>query len=92
MSLLTKTQLADLRFALLAELCHAHTVAFPAEVLLRRVARSRLLDFEVTVAEAEVALGVLHSAGYARVVPNLIDELTYWQATPAGVLAHGKGR
>ena len=90
--LLTKTQLADLRFALLAELVNAHEVAFSAEVLLRRVLRQKgLLDFEVTVAEAETAIGVLHQAGYVSVQGSKIADGVYYQVTPAGVLAHRRG-
>lgn len=91
MSLLTKSQLADLRFALLAQLVNAQTVALTAEMLLRRVHRLRLIDFEVTVAEAETALGVLHAAGYAMVVGNKLDDTLYYQATPAGAAVHQKG-
>ncbi len=92
MSLLTKTQQADLRFALLSELVNAHQVAFSAEVLLRRVLRHKgLLDFEPSVAEAEAALAALHAAGYASVVNSRIAETAYFQATPAGVLAQQKG-
>ena len=92
MSLLTKTQLADLRFALLAELVTAREVAFSAEVLLRRVLRQKgLLDFEVTVGEAEAAIGVLHAAGYVIVQGSKIADGVYYQVTPAGVLAHQRG-
>lgn len=90
--LLTKSQLADLRFALLAELVNAHQVAFSAEVLLRRVRRQKgLLDFEASVAEAETAIGDLFKAGYATPVENKLDAATYYQVTPAGMLAHQRG-
>jgi len=91
MSMLTKTQREDLRFALLAEIVNARSVAFPADVFLRRVNRRAVIDFEVTVAEAEDAIAALHAAGLVQMVPNRLSESPHYQATPAGVrVAEGR--
>lgn len=91
MDLLTKTQLADLRYALLAETVNARQVAFSAEVLLRRVNRTRLLDFEASVKQAGEALAELHRRGFVCVVANPLGDTPYYQATPEGELALRKG-
>ncbi len=91
MDLLTKSQLADLRYALLGEAVNARTVALSAEMLLRRVIRTRLLDFEVSVKQADDTLSELHARGFIRVVANPLGDTPYYQATPEGELALRKG-
>lgn len=88
-SILTTAQRGELRAALLDELVAAHTLAFPVEVLLRRLQRHRLVDFEATVAEATAEISALHARGLVAVVPDPITGATHYQVTPAGVVAHG---
>lgn len=90
MSLLTTAQRGELRYALLDELVAARTVAFPAEVLLRRVHRSCLLDFEATLAEATGEIEALHGAGLVKVIRDPITQAAHYQVTAEGVLAHGR--
>lgn len=91
MSLLTKTQIEDLRFALLEEIVAASLVALSAEMLLRRVRRRGMIDFEATVAQAEIEIGALHGLGLVTVVPNPVGGVPYYQASPTGVLASRRG-
>lgn len=90
MSLLTTAQRGELRYALLDELVAARTVAFSAEVLLRRVHRSCLLDFEATLAEATGEIEALHDGGLVKVIADPVTKAAHYQVTPAGVLAHGR--
>ncbi|HTJ78497.1 MAG TPA: hypothetical protein VL357_05835 [Rariglobus sp.] len=88
MTLLTTQERNDLRTALLAELVNASAVAFPVEALVRRATRSRMVDFEISLADARHELGELHGAGFAKVIAHEVTKQPHYQATPEGVLAH----
>lgn len=87
MNLLTTCQKADLRVALIDELVAAKSVAFDAETLARRVIRSRVLDHEFTVAQAEHELGELVSLELAKAIPDAVTRAIHYQATPKGIVA-----
>lgn len=88
---LPQRQREDLRFAAREQLVAAKTVALDAEMIRRRVERSRLLDFSVTTADVEDALALLTSLGHANSIPSELGATRYYQATAAGVLAHERG-
>lgn len=89
--MLPQLQREELRYALREQLVVAKTVALSAEMLQRRVERTRLLDFGFTVADAEDALAVIVGLGHAREEPHPLGATKYYQATAAGVLAHERG-
>ena len=88
---LPQRQREDLRYAVREQLVAAKTVALDAEMIRRRVERSRLLDFGFTVADVEDALALLVGLGHASSMPVELGATKYYQATAAGVLAHERG-
>ena len=91
MSALTQSQREELRDQVLEQLAVASTVAFPAEVVTRRVNRSQLLDFEAAEGDVSAALQFLVSQGHATSTPHPRGATLHYQATAAGVLAHERG-
>lgn len=89
--MLTQPQKEDLRYAVREQLVTAQTVALNAEMVLRRVQRARILDFEFTVREIEEALTLLTGLDQVKATPASLGATKYYQATAAGVLAHERG-
>lgn len=88
MPALTQPQREELRHAVREQLVAASTVALSAAMLLRRVQRTRLLDFDCDERDVVAALALLLSLDQARAVPDELGATPYYQATAAGVLAH----
>ena len=91
MTTLTQPQREELRYSVREALVIAKTVALDAEMVSRRVERSRMLDFEFATADVEDALAVIVGLGQATAVPATLGATVYYQATAAGVLAHERG-
>lgn len=91
MSFLTRTQRDELRTTVLGELVVARSVALSAEMLARRVARSRVLAFDFDLAAVEAEIAALHSGGFAAAITGTVATTPHYQATAAGVLAHERG-
>lgn len=91
--MLTQTQREDLRLAVREVLVAAGTVAFPAEVIARRVDRLQILDFPATVPDVEAALALLAGLNppQVQVHPHELGATKHYQATAAGVLAQERG-
>lgn len=91
--MLTQTQREDLRLAVREVLVAAGQVAFPADVIARRVARLRILDFVPEVPEVEAALALLAGLVPAQVQihPHALGATSHYQATAAGILAQERG-
>jgi hypothetical protein len=89
---LSQPQREDLRFAVREALVNAKTVALTAEMVQRRVERSRALDFVPTVAEVTDALTLIVGLGQAGQTPSPLGATPYFQATAAGILAHERGQ
>lgn len=87
MSFLTGTQRDDLRTALLGELVTAREVALSAEMLARRIVRSRLLSFDFDLQDLQAEIEALHTRGLLQVVKAGVATTPHYQATTAGVLA-----
>lgn len=90
--MLSQPQREDLRFAVREQLVAAQTVALTADMLMRRVQRARVIDFEFSVLDAHEAANFLVGLGYARESPTPLGATKYYQATAAGVLAHERGQ
>ena len=91
MTTLTQIQKEDLRRAVREVLAVVPQSAFPASVVLRRVARLQALDFAPADDDVAAALALLASLGQAKSLPAPLGATPYWQATAAGVLAHERG-
>lgn len=91
--MLTQPQREDLRLAVREVLVAAGTVAFPAEVIERRVRRLQILDFDFTTADITAAAELLGGLTPAQVQkhPHALGATEYYQATAAGVLAQERG-
>lgn len=89
---LAQPQREDLRFAIREQLVNAKTVALAADMILRRVERSRLLDFPFEIHDVEDALAFLVSLGHVKSEPTALGATAYFQATAAGTLAHERGQ
>lgn len=87
MSLLTTSQKADLRVAIIDELVAAHTVAFPLETIIRRVNRAKVIDFEFSQAEAQHELEALVSLDLVKVIPDPVTRVHNYQPTTKGIVA-----
>lgn len=87
MSFLTQSQRDDLRTAVLGELVIARDVALSAEILARRIVRSRLLSFEFDLQDLQNEIESLHTRGLVQVVKAGIETTPHYQATSTGVLA-----
>lgn len=87
MSFLSQSNRDDLRTALLGELVIARDVALPAEVLARRLVRSRLLTFEFDLGDLQQEIEALHNRGFVQVVKAGVASAPHYQATSTGVLA-----
>lgn len=92
--MLTQTQREDLRLAVREALVAAGPVAFPADVIARRVDRLQILDFAATVEDVEAALALLAGLNppQVQVHPHALGATQYYQATAAGVLAQERGQ
>ena len=86
MSLLTTSQKADLRVAILDELVAARSVAFPIETIMRRVQRAKVLDFEFSQAEADRELDALVSLDLVKVHPDPVTTARNYQPTTKGIV------
>lgn len=89
--MLTQPQKEDLRYAVREQLVAAQTVALNADMVLRRVQRARILDFEFDARDVEEALLLLAGLDQAKATPASLGATKYFQATAAGVLAHERG-
>lgn len=91
--MLPQTQREDLRLAVREVLVAAGPVAFPADVIARRVDRLQILDFPATVPDVESALALLAGLDPAqvRVHAHELGATKHYQATAAGVLAQERG-
>jgi hypothetical protein len=87
MSLLTTSQKADLRVAIIDELVAAHTVAFPIETIMRRVQRANVLDFEFSQVETAHELDALVSLDLVKVIPDAVTRVINYQPTTKGIVA-----
>lgn len=88
MAFLTRAQRDDLRTAILAELVAARTVALSAEMLARRLVRTRLLSFEFDLSAVQAEIEALHARGFVQTISDAVSDTPHYQATSAGVLAH----
>jgi hypothetical protein len=88
---MTQTRREDLRFAVREQLVASSHVALPADVLHRRVVRTKLLDFAFSLTDTGAALTFLVALGHARETPHELGATRYYQATAAGILAHERG-
>jgi hypothetical protein len=89
--MLTQPQREELRFAIREQLAAAQTVALTAEMIFRRVGRTRMVDFEFSQRDVEEALTFLVGLAQATETPAPLGATKYYQATSAGVLAHERG-
>jgi hypothetical protein len=89
---LPQSEREELRYAVREQLVNAKTVALTADMLARRVERTRLLDFTFNVSDVEDALALIVGLGQATQVPASLGSTVYYQATAAGVLAHERGQ
>jgi hypothetical protein len=85
MSFLTRSQRDDLRTALLGELVAAREVALSAEMLARRVTRSRLLSFDFDLQDVQSEIEALHTRGFLQVVKAGVATTPHYQASTTGV-------
>ena len=90
--MLSQTQREDLRFAVREQLVAAQTVALTSDMLMRRVQRARVIDFEFTALDVFESVTFLVGLNYAKEQPAQLGATKYYQATAAGVLAHERGQ
>ena len=90
--MLTQPQREELRFAVREQLVVAATVALTAEMLQRRVQRTKAVDFVFAVEDVAAAAAFLVSLTQATETPAPLGASKYYQATAAGVLAHERGQ
>lgn len=89
---LTQPQREELRYALREQLVAASTVALDAEMLKRRIERTRSVDFKFTIDDVEGAAAFLAGLGHAKSEPAPLGATLFYQATAAGVLAHERNQ
>lgn len=89
---LSQPQREDLRYAVREQLVAAATVALNADMILRRVARARVVDFPIEPTDIAAALSFLVSLGQISSAPDELGSTPYYQATAQGILAHERGR
>lgn len=89
---LSQSDREELRYAVREQLVAAQLVSLSAEMLQRRVDRSRSLNFTATIQDVTAALALLESLGQAVASPAALGATKFYQATAAGVLAHERGQ
>ncbi|MBI5770897.1 MAG: hypothetical protein HZA93_24175 [Verrucomicrobia bacterium] len=90
MSFLTASERDLLRHLVLAELVATRAVALSAEMLARRVQRSRQINAEFELADVQAEIEALHAAGFVAVTADPVSRTPFYQASTAGVAAHGR--
>jgi hypothetical protein len=81
----------DLRTVLLQYLKERAANAFPADVLLQRINKTGLIDFEANAEELSEALAFLRGSNFIALTPHAHGATPFYQVTSAGVLAHERG-